>query len=52
MVQTQTQTDRILQQAQKLASDLDSARLHGLTDERLGAINRGAKELQRLVRQG
>ena len=44
-------TERIQQQLQKLVSDLDSARFHGLTDEQLEALNQDAKELQRLVRQ-
>ena len=45
------QTERIQQQLQKLVSEFDSARLHGLTDERLEALNQDGKELQRLVRQ-
>ena len=45
------QTERIQQQLQKLVSELDSARLQGLTDEKLEALNRDARELQRLVRQ-
>ena len=44
-------TERIQQQLQKLVSDLDAARLHGLTDARLEALNQDAKALQRLVRQ-
>ena len=45
------QAEKIRQQLLKLASDLDSARQNGLTDENLDQLNREAKELQRLVRQ-
>ena len=45
------QTEQIQQQLQKLVADLNAARLHGLSDARLEALNQGAKELQRLVRQ-
>lgn len=44
-------TEQIQQQLQKLVTDLNAARLHGLTDERLDTLSRDAKELQRLVRQ-
>ena len=49
---TQTETEQVLQQAQKLASDLTSARLNGLTDERIATLNRDAKALCRQIRQG
>ena len=45
-------TEQIQQQLQKLVADLNSAQLHGLTDQRLDTLSRNAKELQRLVRQG
>ena len=48
---TQIEPAQVFQQAQQLASELDSARLEGLTDERLEAINRGAKGLHRLIQQ-
>ena len=51
MTQPQTQIDPIRQKLLKLASDLDSARQNGLTDETLDQLNRDAKELQRLVRR-
>ena len=44
-------TEQIQQQLQQLVSDLNDARLQGLTDARLERLSRDAKELQRLVRQ-
>ena len=45
------QTEQIQQQLQQLVSDLNAARLQGLTDARLEALNQDGKVLQRLMRQ-
>lgn len=44
--------EQVRQQLLKLSSELDSARLQGLTDENLNRLNQHARELQRLARQG